>query len=229
MEDNQEQKTSKEFLGGMSPKASFILGLAVGIAILSLAGFITLLVTSNNGTDSKVAGTSQDHIRGDQNASVTLVEFSDFQCPYCSRLEPTLSALLDEYKGKIRLIYKHFPLTSIHDQAEPAAEASECAADQGKFWEFHDALYDDQSKLADGYYSELASQLGLNKSKFDDCLNSGKYKQKVADNSAEAQAAGAQGTPYTVVVDSKGKTVPLNGAVSQSNFETVINQALGGE
>jgi len=157
------------------------------------------------------------------------VEFSDFQCPYCSRLEPTLSALLDEYKGKIRLIYKHFPLTSIHDQAEPAAEASECAADQGKFWEFHDALYDDQSKLADGYYSELASQLGLNKSKFDDCLNSGKYKQKVADNSAEAQAAGAQGTPYTVVVDSKGKTVPLNGAVSQSNFETVINQALGGE
>ncbi|PIY96290.1 MAG: hypothetical protein COY66_04610 [Candidatus Kerfeldbacteria bacterium CG_4_10_14_0_8_um_filter_42_10] len=259
MENNQEQKGSREFLGGMSSKASFILGLAVGIAVLSLTGFITLLITSNNGTNEKVAGvsdtatntntntnkaavnsntntapvqvklaaiTDQDHIRGDKNASVTLVEFSDFQCPYCSRVEPTLEALLDKYEGKIRLVYKHFPLTSLHDQAVPAAEASECAADQGKFWEFHDALYNNQSKLAEGYYSELASELGLNKSKFDECLSSGKYKQKVTDNSTEAQAAGAQGTPYTIVIDAKGKTVPVNGAAPQANFETVIDQAL---
>lgn len=244
----------------MSPKASFVLGLAIGVAVLSLVGFITLLASSNGTNGEKVAGasdsatninktvtntntntaaaptavtdiklasiTDNDHIRGDKNAKVTLVEFSDFQCPYCSSIEPTLKALLDKYDGQIRLVYKHFPLTSLHPQAVSSAEASECAADQGKFWEFHDALYANQSSLADDYYSQLASTLGLNTTKFDECYNSGKYEQKVMDQLTEAQAAGAQGTPYTVVVDASGSMVPLNGAVPQANFETVIDQAL---
>lgn len=255
-----DNRTKKSFLSGTSPKASFVLGLAVGVAAISLVGFVTLLVTTNREDRNKVAGvsdskvntnktttntntntiptpspavdielkdiTDEDHIRGDKNASVTLVEFSDFQCPYCSRVYPTMNALLEKYDGKIRIVYKHFPLISIHEQAVPAAEASECAAEQGKFWEFHDAIFENQSKLASGYYSELSSQLGLNQSQFDNCVSSRKYQQKVADQLAEATAAGAQGTPYTVVIDAQGKTTPIKGAYPQSTFEAVIEQAL---
>lgn len=256
---NQDQnQPPKGFLGGTSPKASFFLGLAVGIAAFSLTGFIILLVTANK-DNGKVAGntttatntnktvtntnsgiaipqpspvtlnkiTNDDHIRGNKDAKVTLVEFSDFQCPFCSRVESTLKALLEEYKDKIRLVYKHFPLTTIHDQAQPAAEASECANEQGKFWEYHDALYNDQSKLATGYYSELAKTLGLNQKKFDDCFNSHKYQQRIKDNQSEGNTAGVEGTPFTVVVDAKGNTTPINGAYPQNIFESVINSALG--
>ncbi|MBU0613522.1 DsbA family protein [Patescibacteria group bacterium] len=246
----------KSFFDSMSPKASFVFGLTLGVAIISIVGFATVLSMSADGdADSKTAETNtnkntaqantntavaptatviklaaitdSDNIRGDKNAPITLVEFSDFECPYCSRLFPTLEALLDKYEGEVRLVYKHFPLTSIHDQAVPAAEASECAGDQSKFWEYHDALYSDQSKLADGYYSELAATLGLNTTQFDDCFNSRKYQERVATQSVEAQAAGGQGTPYTVMIDADGNTTPLNGAIPQANFEVVIDQALG--
>lgn len=260
MNQFQKEKTqNKSFLGGTSPKASFVLGIAVGVAVISLVGFITLLVTANsedtNEDTNKVAGvsdtkvntntnsataptptpssaielkdiTDQDHIRGDKNAPVTLVEFSDFECPFCARVHPTIKALLEKYAGQIRLVYKHFPLTSIHPQAVPAAEASECAAGQGKFWEFHDAIFENQSQLSESYYSELASQLGLNKSQFDDCVSSRKYQQLVTDNLNEATKAGARGTPYTVIIDAAGNKTPLSGAVPQSNFEAVIEQAL---
>ncbi|MFA6391611.1 MAG: thioredoxin domain-containing protein [Patescibacteria group bacterium] len=249
-----EQET-KGFFGNMSPKASFVFGLTVGVAIISIVGFITVLTMSGDGdkvatnkntntnTNTAVANTNTaaaaapvdikltaitdtDHIRGDKNASVTLVEFSDFECPYCSRVAPTLDALLDKYEGDIRLVYKHFPLTSIHPQAVPAAEAAECANDQGKFWEYHDALYADQSKLAEGYYSELAVTLGLNKAQFDECFDSRKYQDKVTAQSVEAQAAGGKGTPYTVMIDADGNTTPLSGAIPQANFEAAIDQAL---
>jgi protein-disulfide isomerase len=248
----------KSFFDSMSPKASFIFGLTLGVAIISIVGFATVLSISADGnvdsettktttntntakantnaaaapaaapTDIKLASiTDDDHIRGDKNASITLVEFSDFECSYCSRLHPTLKSLLEKYEGKIRLVYKHFPLTSIHDQAVPAAEAAECAGDQDKFWEYHDAIYDDQSKLADGYYSELAGTLGLNVSQFDECFNANKYAERVTTQSVEAQAAGGRGTPYTIVIDADGNTTPLSGAVPQANFEAVIDQALG--
>ncbi|OGG14788.1 hypothetical protein A2773_06840 [Candidatus Gottesmanbacteria bacterium RIFCSPHIGHO2_01_FULL_39_10] len=85
-------------------------------------------------------------VRGDKNAKVTIVEFSDFQCPFCVRAHPTMKQVLKEYEGKVKLVYKHFPLTSIHPKAEKAAQASECAKDQGKFWEFHDKLFDNSTE-----------------------------------------------------------------------------------
>ena len=249
----------KGFFDNMSPKASFVFGLTVGVAIISMVGFATVLTMSGDGdAENKTAEviantntapvnvnaavpteptepvdivladiTSDDHIRGDVNAPITLIEFSDFECPYCSRLHPTLKALIEKYDGDVRLVYKHFPLTSIHDQAVPAAEASECAGDQGKFWEYHDLLYENYTELADGYYSELAGELGLNVSQFDECFNSNKYAERVTTQSVEAQAAGGRGTPYTVVIDADGNTTPLSGAVPQENFEAIIDQALG--
>ncbi|MFA6525300.1 MAG: thioredoxin domain-containing protein [Patescibacteria group bacterium] len=247
------EQEKKGFFDNMSSKASFVFGLTVGIAVISIVGFITVLSMSGNGDTNNTAKTNtnantntaqantnaaapvniqlaaitdSDHIRGDKNAKVTLIEFSDFECPYCSKLAPTLDALLEKYEGDIRLVYKHFPLTSIHPQAIPAAEASECANDQGKFWEYHDALYENQAKLAEGYYSELAGTLGLNTTQFDDCFNSRKYQEKVANQAVEAQAAGGKGTPYTVMVDAAGNKTPLSGAIPQASFEAAINQAL---
>lgn len=84
-------------------------------------------------------------IRGDKNAKITIVEFSDFQCPFCNRSYPTMKQILQDYKGKVRLVYKHLPIPSLHPNAQKAAEASECANEQGKFWEFHDQLFENQT------------------------------------------------------------------------------------
>lgn len=166
--------------------------------------------------------TKDDHVRGDFKAPVTLVEYSDFECPFCGRSYPTFQKLLTDYSGKVRLVYKHFPLTSIHPNAQKAAEASECAAEQGKFWEYHDKLFDNQ---ASGYsldkFKQWAKDLNLNANKFNDCLDSGKYASKVKADEADGQTRGVQGTPATFV---NGQLV--SGAVPYEQFQSVIDQAL---
>lgn len=168
-----------------------------------------------------VAITDKDHIRGNKDAKVTLVEFSDFQCPYCSKYEPTVSQALAEYKDKIRVIYKHFPLESIHPFARPAAEASECAAEQGKFWEYHDELFANQDKFADSYFGELAKKLGLDTSKFSTCVTSGRGKVKVDADYQQGISAGVQGTPHTLV-----NGIAVSGAVPYASLKAQIDAAL---
>jgi protein-disulfide isomerase/copper chaperone CopZ len=143
--------------------------------------------------------TTKDHVRGDFNAPITLVEFSDFECPFCARHYPTLKKILEDYKGKVRLVYKHFPL-SFHPNAQKAAEASECAAEQGKFWEYHDKLFEN---FQNGYslekFKQWAKELGLDTTKFNDCLDSGKYAQKVKNDYQEGLQKGVKGTPSVFV------------------------------
>jgi protein-disulfide isomerase/copper chaperone CopZ len=144
--------------------------------------------------------TTKDHVKGDFNAPITLVEFSDFECPFCERHYPTLNRILNEYKGKVRLVYKHFPLSSIHPNAQKAAEASECAAEQGKFWEYHDKLFENQrSGFSVEKFKQWAKELGLDTTKFNDCLDSGKYAQKVKDDYQEGLQKGVSGTPSVFV------------------------------
>lgn len=164
--------------------------------------------------------TDADHIRGDKNAKVTLIEFSDFQCPYCGRVEPTIEKILKDYSGKVRLVYRHFPL-SFHENAQKAAEASECASEQGKFWEMHDKMYANQTTLTVDDLKGYAKGLGLNTSQFNSCLDSGKYASKVSAQEAEGQAAGVNGTPATFV---NGTLV--SGAVPYEQFKAAIDAAL---
>ena len=165
--------------------------------------------------------TKDNHIRGDFNAPITLVEFSDFECPFCERHYPTLSQILDEYKGKVRLVYKHFPL-GFHPNAQKAAEASECADEQGKFWEYHDKLFANQPN---GYslekFKQWAKDLGLNSGKFDACLDSGKFAQKVQADYQEGAQKGVNGTPATFV---NGQLV--SGAVPYGSFKQIIDDLL---
>ncbi|MFA6215927.1 MAG: DsbA family protein [Patescibacteria group bacterium] len=164
---------------------------------------------------------ASDYIRGDKNAKVTLIVISDFQCPYCQRHEATLTQVMKDYSDKIRVVWRNFPLTTIHPYAQKAAEASECAGEQGKFWEYHDKLFENQSALTVDNLKSYAKDLGLNTSKFNDCLDSGKYTDLVNKEAQEAQAAGVSGTPGTFVNDQLVK-----GAYPYETFKQLIDAEL---
>jgi protein-disulfide isomerase len=159
--------------------------------------------------------------QGPADAPVTMVEFSDFQCPYCSRAESTVKQVLEKYKGKIKFVYRDFPLSSIHPFAAKAAEAGQCAKEQGKFWEFHDALYSDQSKLAVPDMEATAGRLGLDQEKFKACLESGKYTADIKKDVDDGQKAGVNSTPSFFI-----NGVAVVGAQGPDAFSAVIDQEL---
>lgn len=163
----------------------------------------------------------EEHVRGDINAPITIVEFSDFQCSFCSKFHPTMIQVMQNYQGQVKWIYKHFPLDSIHPQARPAAEASECAAEQNKFWEFADGLFESQSRFGQTLYKDLASQFGLDMSQFEDCISSRKYKDKVEQDFQQGRALGVSGTPGSFI---NGQSVP--GAVPYESLKLTIDQIL---
>jgi protein-disulfide isomerase len=171
---------------------------------------------------------------GEKTAKVTIVEFSDYQCPFCGRYATqTMPQLLDEYvkTGKVRYVFRNFPLEQLHPLAEKAAEASACAGDQGKYWEAHDRFFKNQQALDAKEMQGHAAVLGLDASKFKQCLDSGKYASLVKADVAEGQKYNVRGTPSfffgTEVKDSKLKAVKfLSGAVPFQNFKDVIDNLL---
>jgi protein-disulfide isomerase len=149
---------------------------------------------------------------GRKDAPITLVEFSDFQCPYCQRMAPVLKEVSQKYGDKVRIVYRQYPIPSLHPFALKAAEASLCANDQGKFWEIHDAMFQDQQKLSVTDLKATAGRLGMDQKKFNACLDSGKYAEQVQNDSKEAIKSGVSGTPAVfvngIVVD--GGSVPFS-------------------
>ena len=164
-------------------------------------------------------------VRGDAGAPVTIVEFADFQCPYCKSVQATLNGLLVKYQGQVKLAYRDFPLRPLHPQAQIAAEAGRCAAEQGKFWEYHDALYADQKKLSQSDLLETARKVGLREKAIESCLASGKFKAQIEQDIQDGTSVGVDGTPGFFI-----NGVFLNGAKPASEFEKIINlelQAIG--
>jgi protein-disulfide isomerase len=224
-----------------NPKMLFVFGLVCGVAITMIIGYgmagwsqkvdtensdNSVVVddqNDNQDTEAVLAGvTNKDHIRGDiSKAKVVLVEYSDFQCPYCGRHNPTMIELMDQYGDDVAWVYRHWPLESIHSEARPAALASECADDQGKFWEYSDALYENQDSLGDEYFTQLAGDLGLDVGEFKDCYDSGKYNDVVDQDLASGSAAGVEGTPATFV---NGTLV--SGAYPIETFQGMIDEIL---
>jgi protein-disulfide isomerase len=156
-------------------------------------------------------------VKGKPDAPVTIVEFADFQCPFCQRTEATLKTLLAKYDGRVKLAYLDFPLTEIHSNAEKAAEAARCAGEQGKFWEYHDTLFADQSKLDEAGLIAHAQNLHLDQAAFRSCLASGKFKHDIEVNREEGMKAGVSGTPAYFI-----NGVFLSGAQPQAEFEKII-------
>lgn len=144
--------------------------------------------------------------KGPAGAPVTLVEFSDFQCPYCARINPTLDTLRERYGDRLRVVFRQFPLRQIHPQAQKAAEAALCAADQGKFWQLHDALFADQGRLTVADLEARAEEVGLNADSFGECLASGEKAAAVQADLEAGHRVGVSGTPSIFV---NGRPVEL--------------------
>lgn len=161
-----------------------------------------------------------DPQKGSSNAKVTIIEFSDFQCPFCGRAQTTVKQILETYGNDVRLVFRDFPL-GFHENAQKAAEAAECADDQGKFWEYHDLLFENQQALEIADLKDYAFDLDLSTRKFNDCLDSGKYEQEVKDDMDDGIAAGVRGTPAFFI---NGRS--LVGAQPFKNFKKVIDEEL---
>lgn len=157
--------------------------------------------------------------KGSESNEILLVEFSDFQCPFCARAKRTIDQFMDAYGQDVKLVYKHLPLTQIHAQALPAAKAAWAADRQGEFWPFHDKLFDNQGRLGEDLFLEAAEELDLDINRFNRDRNSRAAEQAVNADLAIAQRLGIQGTPYFLM-----NGIPINGAQPLSAFEQAFEQ-----
>jgi predicted DsbA family dithiol-disulfide isomerase len=165
-------------------------------------------------------GTGDGPVRGNPDAPVTIVEFSDFQCPYCVRARPTVNRVRDEYGDQVRFAFRHFPL-AFHEQAPKAGEAAACAGDQDRFWEMHDRLWENPGKLQPSDLKAHAAALGLDTEAFGQCLDSGRYAALVQRDTQEGARLGVSGTPAFFV---NGR--PLVGAQPFEAFAQLIDEEL---
>jgi protein-disulfide isomerase len=157
---------------------------------------------------------------GPASAPITIVEFSDFQCPFCSRAESVVDDVMKKYGDKVHLVYRDYPL-SFHPNAETAAMGSECADEQGKYWEMHNAMFANQAKLAAADLVETAGTLGIDKDKFKACLDSGKYRAEVQKDFQDGMKAGVTGTPTFFI-----NGVMIVGARGVDSFSEIIDREL---
>ena len=177
-----------------------------------------------------------DPIIGSADAPITIVEFSDFQCPFCSRFQiQTLPLILEEYvnTGKVKFVYRDFPIQSSHPNAMPAAAASECAHEQNKYWEYHNALFERQQiwnnlELSDSIdtFKKIATELGLNGDQFNSCLDSGKYIEEINKDLVDGTNYGVTGTPGFFIGNEKNGFVKLTGAQPFEAFKKIIDSQL---
>jgi protein-disulfide isomerase len=159
--------------------------------------------------------------KGPANAPITLVEFSDFHCPFCKRVEPTVKQVLAKYEGKIHFVYKDFPIDSLHPQARAASEAARCAGEQGKFWEFHDKVYAGDPDATPPTMQLYAKQVGLDAAKFEACRSERKYQAPVQADIAQGAKLGVNGTPGFFI---NGRF--LSGAQPLEAFTKIIDEEL---
>jgi protein-disulfide isomerase len=167
-----------------------------------------------------------DPQKGSSSAEITIVEFSDFECPFCGKfVSETLPQIEEQYvdTGKVKLVYRDFPL-SFHENAQKTAEAAECADDQGKFWEYHDIIFENQNSLGTSDLEQYAADLGLNTEEFNSCLSSNKHSDEVLKDSQDGQNYGVTGTPTFFILDENGDVVEkIVGAQPFSVFQEIID------
>jgi protein-disulfide isomerase len=223
-------------------KSQYILPITIVIAGAIIAGAVFLV--GNSGTQptdngSKVTAraydASRDHLLGNPNAEIKVVEYADLECPHCKVFNTTMHQVMDYYgtSGKVAWVYRPFPLAQIHSKAPKEAEAAECAADQGgdtAFFKYIDHLYEvtpSNNGLDLAQLPVIAKDVGLNVDTFNACLNSGKYAKRVSESYSEATAAGGDGTPYTLVMVGTDSVV-LKGAQPYSSMRAAIDTVLSG-
>jgi protein-disulfide isomerase len=228
-------------------KTNWMVPISIIIAGVLIAGSLIYIKGDKNQVAGAAAGiqdhpeekmlpvTAEDHILGNPNAPIKLVEYSDTDCPFCQAFQESLHKAVDVYgkEGKVAWVYRHF---SFHPNAPKEAEASECVAEIGgnaKFFEFIDLLFSKKDFTQSPYKGvdpkelpALAGSIGVDKVAINSCLESGRYKQKIADEYQQALDAGAQGTPYTIIVTKNGKVPITKGAVPYETLKSAIDSLI---
>ncbi len=217
------------------PIAIFLSGLMIALAV-----YFALIGQSNNDSSLKnqkgqavvseevkkeiLKLSPDDHFQGNKNGKIILVEYSDLQCPFCKSFHEPLKELMKRYPNDILWIYRHFPISSIHPEAIPAAEASECVweqkGDEG-FWQFIDSVFKNQEKMEKNLYKEIAEKIGVDLKKFEDCVEFRKYKDKIENHLSQGIALGVDGTPFSFI-----NGYPLVGYLSYESLEKVVQNFL---
>ncbi len=235
----------------MPPKFAFWAGIVTATAVIAIIGFALMLYLLLSGAeigsgdaaaptakaaantnaaaapaaDTVSGSVDMDKVRNIQGkGDLTLIEFSDLDCPFCKQFNPTVKQIVKDYDGKVGVAFMHFPL-SIHPGAQGAAIAAECAAEQNKFWEFVDNHFTAAgTNLTADEHIANGEKIGLNKDKFADCVNSKKTETTVDEDAALAQSLGATGTPFSVIVDKKGTIVgSINGALPAAQVKAKLD------
>jgi len=193
---------------------------------------------SNNVAEEQISvakpATSDDHILGNKDAPVKIVEYSDLECPFCKVFHQTMTKIMDEYgqSGKVAWVYRHFPLDQLHSKARNEARATECATAQGgnnAFWNFTNKLFEitpSNDGLDSTELPRIAEAIGLDKIQFTNCLASKKYDDRIAKNEQGGLDSGARGTPYSILFTPNGSQIVINGAQSYEYVKTLIDKAL---
>lgn len=257
---DEQPKGVMSMIDALPSRLAFWAGVVVTAGVIFAVGFILMIVLMFKGFDFSAAKTTTKttaaantnvaaadtavdvaakptgkiepdsirNIRGE--GDITIVEYSDTECPFCKRYHATLQQTLENYDGQVRWAYKHLPLTSLHPKAQREALATECAADQGKFWEYLDLMMErtpSNNGLEDTELFTIADDLSLDRSAFDDCLENETAADRVAADSAEAQTLGGRGTPYSVVIDNEGNILDvIEGALPYESVATVLDSYL---
>lgn len=222
------------------PFAIVIAGIAIGLGLyMSGGGAAPVPVAAQpnapteaaDQTDQVAAVTEKDHRKGPDDAKVTIVEYSDFDCPFCSRFHDSMDQLVAT-SDDVAWVYRHFPLEQLHPQAEGVALASECVGDiagEAAFWSFTDGYFAargaQDATAHNVLVPQLAAEAGVSANALTECLESGRMQAKVQADMENAIATGGRGTPWSVVVGPTGKTYPLNGAVPAAAIQQVIDLA----
>ncbi|HEY4487709.1 MAG TPA: thioredoxin domain-containing protein [Candidatus Paceibacterota bacterium] len=243
MEEQQQSTKSNQLNSLLIPGSIIIAGLVIGGAL-----YIGMSANSNGARPSLQGAAIEntgnlekmrpveaaDHIRGDRNAPVKIVEYSDTECPFCKRFHETMNQIMSEYgeSGKVAWVYRHFPLDALHTKADKEAEALECAGELGGnevFWRYADRLFEvtpSNDGLDEAELPRIAQFVELDVKKFNACLSSGKYAEHVEEDTQNAQATGGNGTPWSIIVAPNGKKYPLSGAQPYEAVKQLIDLAL---
>jgi protein-disulfide isomerase len=252
-----DTQQKKGFFDQTTPKLSFTFGLVTGLAVLSVIGFVVLLAGKAPGAvpvaiaptpAAPVAAAApapgeppvgdfrpvsdSDHVQGSADARVTLIEYSDLECPFCKRFHESVKDVMAGFDGQVRWVYRHFPLDSLHRKARPEAIATECAAKLGgndAFWSFTDRIFT-ITPSNDGLNLDelpvIAAQIGLDRAAFETCLTSGEFDAHVQADTDDAIAAGGRGTPYSLLIGPEGDVIPVSGAVPTFQLQEMIDSLL---
>jgi len=225
--ENLKTENNKDYL---LPASIVIAALLIAGAWIYTAGLKNIEPKKSSQELGKIAPnienvklvSADDHIFGNPNAEIKIIEFSDMECPFCKRFHATMKQVINEYGDKVAWIYRHFPLEQLHPQAKKSAIASECATEIGgnnAFWRYLDQYMDLEEIVSEASFSQIAENIGLNRNQFKTCLNSDKFNDKIDSYIQDAANSGAQGTPYSIIINKNNKKTSINGALPFEDFK----------